>query len=98
LGLLPEGLSVQGRIEFDGRTVELSNRAALQLYWANHLALVPQEPRAALDPTMRVLPQITGLAPQADAREAMKSLSLSALVGRQYPFMLSGGMAQRVLV
>ena len=98
LGLVPEGLSVQGRIEFDGHTVDLSDRATLQQYWANHLALVPQEPRAALDPTMRVLPQITGLAPQAQAHQAMASLNLHASVGRQYPFMLSGGMAQRVLV
>jgi peptide/nickel transport system ATP-binding protein len=98
LGLLPEGLSVQGQIESDGRTVERSDRAGLQRYWANHLTLVPQEPRAALDPTMRVLPQIAGTAPQTHAHQTMTSLSLHDSVGRQYPFMLSGGMAQRVLV
>ncbi|TAZ47116.1 ABC transporter ATP-binding protein (plasmid) [Rhizobium leguminosarum] len=98
LGLLPVGLLVSGRIEFDGEMVGLADRTALRRHWTHHLALMPQEPRSALDPTMRVLPQIAGIAQQARARAAMASVSLHDTVERQYPFMLSGGMAQRVLV
>lgn len=98
LGLLPAGLVVSGRIEFDGEVVDLADRTALRRHWTHHLALIPQEPRSALDPTMRVLPQIAGLGQQHRARATMSSLSLHPAVERQYPFMLSGGMAQRVLV
>ncbi|UWU12615.1 ABC transporter ATP-binding protein [Sinorhizobium medicae] len=98
LGLLPAGLIVSGQIECDGEMVNLADRAALRSHWTHQLALVPQEPRSALDPTMRILPQIAGIAQQHRARAAMSSVSLHHTVERQYPFMLSGGMAQRVLV
>nr|WP_325265661.1 ATP-binding cassette domain-containing protein [uncultured Rhizobium sp.] len=98
LGLLPEGLTVNGQVELAGRSVDLTDRPALRRHWSQHLALVPQEPRAALDPTMRVLPQIAGAHGKARARTAMFDVSLHPAVEQQYPFMLSGGMAQRVLV
>ncbi|MCK8782269.1 ATP-binding cassette domain-containing protein [Rhizobium sp. NTR19] len=98
LGLLPAGLVVSGQIEFGVELVDLADRTTLRRHWTHHLALVPQEPRSALDPTMRVLPQIAGIAQQARARAAMSSVSLHQTVERHYPFMLSGGMAQRVLV
>lgn len=98
LGLLPEGLVAHGRIKFGEHEVDLTDRATLQDFWLHHLAFVPQEPRAALDPTMRILRQIAGAGDAATARAAMASVSLHETVERQYPFMLSGGMAQRALV
>ncbi len=97
-GLLPEGLSARGCIEFDGELVDLADRTLLQRYWIRHLALVPQEPRSSLDPTMRVLPQVAGTAHQTRARAALSSVNLQQAIDRYYPFMLSGGMAQRALV
>lgn len=98
LGLLPEGLVARGWIELLGNKVDLADRAAVRSHWTHHTGLVPQEPRAALDPTMRVLPQVAGISQPERARAAMSSVSLKPAVERQYPFMLSGGMAQRVLV
>ncbi|MDR6821112.1 peptide/nickel transport system ATP-binding protein [Neorhizobium sp. 2083] len=98
LGLLPQGLTARGRIEFDGETVDLADRQALRRYWSHHMALVPQEPRSSLDPTMHVLPQVAGNESRARARDTLSSVSLDPKVERYYPFMLSGGMAQRVLL
>lgn len=97
-GLLPEELAARGSIEFDGKRVDLADRASLQDYWTRHLALVPQEPRSSLDPTMRVLPQVAGTKHQARARAALSSVNLQQSIDRYFPFMLSGGMAQRTLV
>lgn len=98
LGLLPEGLIARGRVNLGDQAVDFADRATLQGFWFNHLAFVPQEPRAALDPTMRVLRQVAGIWRPAKARAAMASVSLHEAVERQYPYMLSGGMAQRALV
>ncbi|MGF0524463.1 ABC transporter ATP-binding protein [Agrobacterium pusense] len=97
-GLLPEGLSASGRFEFDGKPVDLADSVALQSYWVGYLALVPQEPRSSLDPTMRLLPQVAGTAHPLRARAALNSVNLHKVIDRYYPFMLSGGMAQRALV
>jgi peptide/nickel transport system ATP-binding protein len=60
---------------------------------------IPQEPSLALDPTMRVKRQmaLAGLNEQSTAN-ALAALDLPTSTGEAYPFMLSGGMAQRVLV
>ncbi|MFM8746957.1 MAG: ABC transporter ATP-binding protein [Aestuariivirga sp.] len=99
-GLLPSGLSVSGDIKVSVHgpipASEPKRRAAL---WRDQIMLIPQEPSAALDPTMRVKRQmaLAGLAQEA-IEPALAAFDLPGSTAQAYPFTLSGGMAQRVLV
>jgi peptide/nickel transport system ATP-binding protein len=99
MGTLPSELSATGEIRIEGKIPE--DPRAL---WGRRIALLPQEPWLALDPTMRIEKQVA-LSPalvegnswlQAGqrARQALDRLGLAAS-RRAYPFELSGGMAQR---
>ncbi len=105
MGNLPASLRCEGRVAIGGETTLASDQASRHPGWGRRLALLPQEPWLALDPTMRVREQIqetytlVGGAPRSGARglaeRALASLGLGDAAGK-YPFMLSGGMAQRV--
>jgi peptide/nickel transport system ATP-binding protein len=101
LGLLPRGFRASGGITV-GRNppIDAADKSALQQLWARDVMLLPQEPRAALDPTMRIGSQLAeGGGPGAPSvSQALAAVSLSADLAANYPFALSGGMAQRVLV
>jgi len=105
MGVLPPALRAEGRIVLDGRDLlplPLRERRAL---WGRRIAMLPQEPWAALDPTMRAAPQVAEVdrlvhrLPAAEARgradARLAHLGLGGAGGR-YPFQLSGGMNQRV--
>ncbi len=101
LGLLPDGFSACGTLRLAaGPPTALSDRAALHRHWAGEVLLLPQEPRAALDPTMRIGRQLAEV--QAAGRPgpaaALQAVGLPPETASAYPFALSGGMAQRVLV
>lgn len=104
MGTLPAELAVRGRLTLDGRHLDLADRPGRRGLWGPTLALLPQEPVLALDPTMRVGAQVaegarTWRTDRAEARRASVTL-LSALgldrAIQAYPHTLSGGMAQRV--
>jgi peptide/nickel transport system ATP-binding protein len=97
LGLLPRTLSASGTMRTqDGAAIAFDDIGAIHALWARHTMLVPQEPREALDPTMRMGRQISSSAQTADL--ALASVDLEAAAARLYPFELSGGMAQRAVV
>lgn len=108
-GALSKDLSATGCIEFDGiNLVKLSGKERQKL-WGKKMFLLPQEPRLALNPSMRVIKQVAevlrylqGQQPnnaQKNANTLISDLGLSpSLDGRQYPFRLSGGMNQRILL
>ena len=99
-GLLPSGLSVTGQIRVGGREpIEAGNPRRLAALWREQLMLIPQEPSQALDPTMQVKRQmaLAGLDEKA-IKPALAAFDLPGSTGEAYPFTLSGGMAQRVLV
>jgi peptide/nickel transport system ATP-binding protein len=110
LGTLPPSLSARGELSICGVTVTLGDRAAApqqRAWWGRSLALLPQEPWTALDPTMpvgahvnSVWRHVRGLAPAEAQQRAVASLADVGLAGteRRYPHALSGGMAQRVTV
>jgi peptide/nickel transport system ATP-binding protein len=103
MGTLPAELQVTGRARFGDDVIDLASRE-VRRRWGREIALLPQEPVLALDPTMRVRDQVAEGHPRfgcdrAGARRAAEqALAGVRLAGRgaAHPHTLSGGMAQRV--
>lgn len=104
MGTSAPDLTVAGRMTLGGVTYDLADAGNRRGLWGSHVALLPQEPSLALDPTMRVRSQVAEGAPgfsgrrDRGVREADHVLAELGLAhaGRAFPHMLSGGMAQRV--
>ena len=111
LQLLPGAAQIAGgRILLEGRDLTAMDEAGLQAIRGNRASIIFQEPVASLNPLMRVGEQVEealrihrGLS-QADARR--EAIAMLALVGipdpamraMQFPFELSGGMCQRIMI
>lgn len=107
MGTLPPGLCLSGDIAVWGQPV-VGARArpnAQRPLWGRQIAMLPQEPWLALNPTMRVQPQVAEVPhfvagqPWPVARQvADLALARLHLQGdmHKYPHQISGGMAQRV--
>lgn len=104
MGTLAPELEVSGRMSVGPEGFDLADRRGRRRLWGQHLALLPQEPALALDPTMRVRQQVAEgardwlgdrRAAMGRAQERLSGLGL-AHAGDAYPHTLSGGMAQRV--
>jgi peptide/nickel transport system ATP-binding protein len=104
MGNLPAALRASGSVALDGIASRAADAQARRPRWGRTLALLPQEPAQALDPLMRVSPQLAevhALVRGADAESAnaaaSRELDAAGLAGaaRQYAWQLSGGMAQR---
>ena len=111
LRILPDGARIdRGVIELEGRDLASLPEREMRSLRGNRLAIVFQEPMSALNPVYTVGAQIAEavrLHRDVSRREA-KRLAIEALrsVGmpapedreRDYPYQLSGGMRQRVLL
>lgn len=107
---LPRGASIDGEVLVDGEDIASAGKARVRELRSSKLAMIFQDPRAAIDPLWKVGDYLTegmrvhdGLGrEQARAR----ALELLADVGiddgerrlRQYPGELSGGLLQRVMI
>jgi oligopeptide/dipeptide ABC transporter ATP-binding protein len=110
LGLLPATAAVSGSVRFAGTELLALGEAEMRPYRGAQIAMVFQDPNDALNPTMRVGPQIceairlhTGLGRRAARHQAidlLRSLKMPAPEDRidAYPHELSGGMRQRVML
>jgi peptide/nickel transport system ATP-binding protein len=98
-GMLPEELSASGEIIIGDASIKATDREKLARFWREQVMLIPQEPSAALDPTMRVgrQMQLAGMA-AAHVPVSLAEVDLPSETAAHFPFALSGGMAQRVLV
>ena len=110
-GLLrPEQASFRGQILLDGRDLLTSSGDTLRSIQGRDICVVFQEPMSAMDPTMRIGPQVeeclrvhTDLPPKKRRELALQALRDVDLpdaedVYRRYPHELSGGMLQRVMI
>lgn len=104
MGNLPGALRAGGTVALDGAASRAADAKARRPRWGRTLALLPQEPTLALDPLMRLAPQLSethelvrGAGFEAAQATALRDLEAAGLAGaaRQYPWQLSGGMAQR---
>jgi oligopeptide/dipeptide ABC transporter ATP-binding protein len=109
LQLLPEGAELAGEIVYDGRVLSGLKGEALRRIRGAEIAMIFQEPQSALTPTITVGDQVAELFQSHRALGESEALAaavdtLSKVlpdpvhVAGLYPFQLSGGMAQRVLI
>lgn len=104
MGTLPANLQARGRLAVDGYSYDLADRTNRHRLWGPVMALLPQEPGRALDPTMRAREQVAEgaasfAADKTAARRSAGALLASLGLGHAsaaFPHTLSGGMAQRV--
>jgi len=111
MGLLPEGARIiSGSIRLGQRELVGLAEHEMQTIRGNEISMIFQEPVLALDPLMSVGDQIIealtahGRTSGGDARG--EALALLERVGipeagermKQYPFELSGGMCQRIMI
>jgi peptide/nickel transport system permease protein len=111
MGLLPARVaSVEGTIEFRGQPVPYGSSRAMRRIRGNNMAMVFQNPVAALNPLMKVGDQLAevlkthlGLddgAARERSVELLESVRIPAARRRRdnYPHEFSGGMCQRVMI
>jgi len=106
----PPGKIDKGTIEFDGRDILGMSEAEMQKIRGNEIAMIFQEPMTSLNPVLTIAEQISEavqlhqkLEPKrarARALEMLQFVQLSEPEKRldQYPYELSGGMCQRVMI
>lgn len=111
LNLLPyPGRITAGRIRFDGRDVLALSAEEMRRIRGREIAMVFQDAATGLNPVLSVGEQvdeiITAHLPVSKGEARSRSLDVLAQMGlpepqevaRRYPFHLSGGMAQRVMI
>ena len=111
LQLLPGAAQIAGgKIHLEGAELTAMDEAELRQVRGNRASIIFQEPVASLNPLMRVGAQVEealrihrGLSDdqarqQAIAMLAMVGLPDPALRAAQFPFELSGGMCQRIMI
>ena len=111
MGLLPSHLPVSaGAVHYAGGNLLRQSAASLEAICGNHLAMIFQEPSAALNPVFRVGRQIDEtLRIHGDFSAVERQERVLALleevrlpdpkrIVRAYPHQLSGGQCQRVMI
>ncbi|WP_100962207.1 ATP-binding cassette domain-containing protein [Bosea sp. FBZP-16] len=107
MGSLPSGLSARGIVKLDDEDLLAGSPTQTRARWGRTIAILPQEPWLALDPTMRIEGQVGeihrylhGLGPAEAGKSTRDDLAEVGLGDRTkaYPHELSGGMCQRVAI
>ena len=110
-GLLPrKQCDYSGEILLDGKELLHADRAELRNIQGREIGVVFQEPQSALDPLMKIGPQVeevlrvhTKLGREECRRQAVEAMAAVELpeaeaVYEKYPHQLSGGMLQRAMI
>lgn len=107
---LPPGRIVAERLEFDGRALLALSPEGMRRIRGRRMAMILQDPRFALNPTMTIEQQIReacrlhlgvggreGRERTKAMLEAVRIAEIDRVLG-SYPHQLSGGMAQRAMI
>ncbi len=105
---LPEHAAITGgSIQVDGKELIGLDPEQLREVWGKEIALVPQDPLAALNPSLKIGAQLSEVREDLSKAEARdKALQLLEMVqiadpervANSYPHQISGGMQQRVMI
>ena len=110
MGLLPDGVSAEGRVVFQGRDLLTMSEAELCQLRGDRLAMVFQEPLTALNPLQTIGDQVAEplrlhrRLGRREARAATEELLARVHMprpadsARAYPHQLSGGQRQRATI
>lgn len=108
LGLLPKGSLVSGTIQTPHGEILSAGSEWIRSYRAHDASLITQDPASSLNPVRRVIHQLlescraAGLARalwRKVIREKLRIVDLEiSQVQNLYPYQLSGGMSQRVVI
>ena len=111
LGLLPKSARVvKGAVQYRDLDLLSADKRTLQRIRGKDISIVPQEPRAALNPILTIGVQVEEqiLAHTSSTKKEATDLAMSMLretglpdpknILKRYPFQLSGGMCQRVML
>jgi oligopeptide/dipeptide ABC transporter ATP-binding protein len=111
MGLLPpRDVITSGTVRFAGRELTAMSPEQLRRIWGAELSMIFQDPMTALNPVKRIGQQITESLrlhldmdrpeARATAVELLRSVGIPSPEERVawYPFQLSGGMRQRVMI
>ncbi|SFT55423.1 ABC transporter ATP-binding protein [Sedimentitalea nanhaiensis] len=110
IGMVPEGLQVDGQVLVKGETIAADDERAWRRHRARTMAMIFQEPMAALNPLVRVGDTVAeplrlhlGLDRAAARKRALDLFEETGIPQArrrlgQYPHELSGGQRQRVLI
>lgn len=106
----PAGKIVDGEIIFKGENLLTKSKKEMRAIRGNNISMIFQEPMTSLNPTLTCGEQIAEsirIHQKLNKKEAsLKAVEMLKLVGipspekraKQYPFELSGGMRQRVMI
>jgi peptide/nickel transport system ATP-binding protein len=111
VGLLPSRAEVTGEIRFNGQNILALTAEQRRRYRRDNLGVIFQDPMTALDPRLNVATQLRLALPVEDRAQGRhwvieRSAELLEQVGipnpgerlANYPFELSGGLCQRVMI
>ncbi|MCR1841012.1 ABC transporter ATP-binding protein [Murimonas intestini] len=109
LGLLPENCSALGHVVWNGIDILSLNARQRRSYLGTDFALIPQSGADFLNPSLKVGTQFREVLRRARIERSLQGTLMHRLLSgtgfddpaqilRSYPFQLSGGMAQRVVM
>ncbi len=106
----PPGRTVAGRVVFDGRDLLTLSSAEMRRIRGDRIAMIPQDPMAALNPAFTIGAQIDEVltvhrdfsraAARAETIRLLETVGIPSAGTRakDYPHHFSGGMSQRVMI
>jgi peptide/nickel transport system ATP-binding protein len=109
IGLLPEGVQIDGQILFEGEDLRLMKAKDLRAMRGPKLGMIFQEPMTRLNPMMRIsehfeealkahAPGTSKEEVQHRALEVLRVMGIPPTRYRSYPHEFSGGMRQRLMI